>query len=376
MSASNSGKRWTKTSIQNLVRHQSGRYYARLFSAGKERWRSLKTDVLEVAKNKLRDLAKEVAGEPIKTSRGARMMMSNAITVLQAEIEAGQGLRANRRRLTRETAREYRRTTLEALKKSWRTIMGEEFADLEVRKIGKEQVEKWAAKYRAKISSTRFNGTLSTLRRLFDIAIAAGEIYRNPASTVGRAETRAKKLTLPDRDTFQKFVASIREAGHRTSRASADFVQFLAFTGARKQEACDLRWQDVDFQRGRIHIADGKGGYARDIPMIPEARELLERLKAGEAEFVSEARVLKVTEARGSMTLAAKSLGMTRITHHDLRHLFATVVIESGIDIPTLSRWLGHHDGGVLALQTYGHLRDDHSQSAAKRVCFAPASQS
>jgi site-specific recombinase XerD len=50
--------------------------------------------------------------------------------------------------------------------------------------------------------------------------------------------------------------------------------------------------------------------------------------------------------------------------------LFATTCIENGVDIPTVSRWLGHSDGGVLAMKTYGHLRPDHSQSAAQKVQF------
>ena len=70
------------------------------------------------------------------------------------------------------------------------------------------------------------------------------------------------------------------------------------------------------------------------------------------------------------MTNAAQKVGMARITHHDLRHLFATTCIESGTDIPTVSRWLGHKDGGVLAMKTYGHLRDGHSQASAAKVRF------
>jgi len=61
---------------------------------------------------------------------------------------------------------------------------------------------------------------------------------------------------------------------------------------------------------------------------------------------------------------------MERITHHDLRHLFATRCIESGVDIPRVARWLGHKDGGVLAMRVYGHLRDQHSAAMAKRVTF------
>jgi integrase len=70
------------------------------------------------------------------------------------------------------------------------------------------------------------------------------------------------------------------------------------------------------------------------------------------------------------MDSAAKRVGMKRITHHDLRHLFATRCIESGVDIPTVSRWLGHKDGGALAMRVYGHLRDQHSVTMAQRVSF------
>jgi integrase len=61
---------------------------------------------------------------------------------------------------------------------------------------------------------------------------------------------------------------------------------------------------------------------------------------------------------------------MSNITHHDLRHLFATRRIESGVDIPTVSRWLGHKDGGALAMKTYGHLRIKHTQAMAQKVKF------
>jgi len=50
--------------------------------------------------------------------------------------------------------------------------------------------------------------------------------------------------------------------------------------------------------------------------------------------------------------------------------LFATRCIEAGVDIPTVSRWLGHQDGGALCMKTYGHLRDEHSANEAKKVAF------
>jgi hypothetical protein len=106
--------------------------------------------------------------------------------------------------------------------------------------------------------------------------------------------------------------------------------------------------------------------------MIPEMRQLLERLKTqrGEEEFLNNP-VLKVRKFKRSLKNACKDLGLFHLTHHDLRHLFATRCIESSVDIPTVAKWLGHKDGGVLAMQTYGHLRDKHSADMAQRVRFS-----
>src|SRR5438105_11158155 len=93
-------------------------------------------------------------------------------------------------------------------------------------------------------------------------------------------------------------------------------------------------------------------------------------LRAERPAEPSSATVMRLFECQNSMTHAAGKIGMKRITHHDLRHLFATICIESGVDIPTVSRWLGHKDGGALCMKTYGHLRQDHSLAQAQRVNF------
>jgi integrase len=80
---------------------------------------------------------------------------------------------------------------------------------------------------------------------------------------------------------------------------------------------------------------------------------------------------MRVRECQKAMDRAAKEIKMPRITHHDLRHLFATRCIESGVDIPTVSRWLRHKDGGALAMKVYGHLRDQHSVAMAQKVTFS-----
>jgi integrase len=99
-------------------------------------------------------------------------------------------------------------------------------------------------------------------------------------------------------------------------------------------------------------------------------RKLLERMRSERQGESLETPVMRVWECQKSIDRASKVLGIKRITHHDLRHLFATRCIESGVDIPTVSRWLGHKDGGALAMKTYGHLRNEHSQAMAQKVKF------
>ena len=106
------------------------------------------------------------------------------------------------------------------------------------------------------------------------------------------------------------------------------------------------------------------------MPMIPGMIELLQRLRVERPDEPTSQPVMNVRECQKAMDRAAKVISMVRITHHDLRHLFATLCIESGVDIPTVSRWLGHKDGGALAMKVYGHLRDQHSVAMAQRVTF------
>ena len=111
------------------------------------------------------------------------------------------------------------------------------------------------------------------------------------------------------------------------------------------------------------------------VPILEPMRDLLNRIKATPRFFTSRAReqggyVLSIIQCRRILTAACAKVKTARITHHDLRRLFATRCIESGVDIPTVSKWMGHNDGGALAMKVYGHLRDEHSQAMAAKVTF------
>ena len=61
--------------------------------------------------------------------------------------------------------------------------------------------------------------------------------------------------------------------------------------------------------------------------------------------------ISRIQDAKKCLQTTCRKLELPQFTHRDFRHFFATTCIESGVDIPTISRWLGHKDGGALAMR-------------------------
>ena len=359
-------KTWEKTSQQNLVRHKSGRYYARTFGNNKEIWKSPRTTHFSVAKARLAEFLREQREKQVATANqsSAKMTFAEALAIhLQNQADDV---------TIKPGTRHYWTQIFTSLLKSWPGL-----DERELRRITKTDCTDWARKFRKLASSTRYNNTLAGLRRVFEIAIEAGIIYSNPAAKLERVPVRAKQLTLPSRAEFLQLVEAVERAGAWCSRDCADFLRGLAFTGCRKSEAAGIKWRDLDFATGEIvvrgdAITGTKNWRVRRVPMIPDARALFQRMRAERADESPNDKVFRVNEAQNAINSAVRKLSLPRITHHDLRHLFATIGIEAGVDIPTVSRWLGHKDGGALAMKTYGHLRREHSIAQAQKVSFAP----
>jgi len=103
--------------------------------------------------------------------------------------------------------------------------------------------------------------------------------------------------------------------------------------------------------------------------MTDALRELLLRIRP-ENEPQPNDFISPIKDAKKCLHTACRKLGFSQFTHHDFRHFFATTCIEAGVDIPTISQWLGHKDGGALAMKVYGYLRQEHSFAMIKRVNF------
>ena len=332
----------------NLLQYVSnGVFYGRLKVNGKILKCSLETDVFTTAKLRLGNFVKN------QRKKGARSIagtFSEAREKYEREVDADHTLK--------EASKRYRHNCIKALLRTWPGLDAKAPT-----KITEEESREWANRFASEYDDQFFNNTLGSFRRILEKAGIPRE--DNPAFKVKRLGVKQKELKLPEGQQFEQLLRIIETAGERQSQHCADLVRFLAFSGCQISEAKGVRWSDVDLQKQVIRVESAKRAKTSGASLT--------RLK--QASSSPESNVCAVSECEKSLTRGCKKLEIHRITHHDLRHLFATRCIESGVDIPTVSRWLGHSDGTALAMKTYGHLCREHSAAMALKVTFSTEKQ-
>jgi integrase len=372
--------KWEKTNVTNLLRNrQSGNYYARVRVNGKQKWRSLETSVFSVAKLKLGDVEKDMRASTLLsqpqriTDRDWETSVERFIAIYLERTKCDPSLAPNSK-LRREIA-------VKAIIKTWPALPSRD-----ARRLSISECQTWAAKAAAQgtgfiapnaktvrtgMSVSAYNKCVDTLRAIFEIAREHGMMYQNPARNISKGTIRQKLLDLPSSGQFQSVVNHIAAAGARWSKDCADMAQILAFSGARLREATALRWSHIDSTKNRLTIPGTKSNASeRQIPIFPPLAAHIAEMRARRGNEPASKPILRVSTCLGALKSACRHVGIKTLTHHDLRHYFATRCIESGVDIPTVSRWLGHSDGGALAMKVYGHLRQEHSDAQAAKVQF------
>ena len=208
-------------------------------------------------------------------------------------------------------------------------------------------------------SCMRYNATVSAMRK---IAPAA--------SIIPRRRYVPPEQHLPTAEQFTRLLTALDSAynGH-----AGLVMRFLAHTGLRRNEARQIRWEHVRDDHIYAPADVTKNGRPRCIPFISGMQEVLRALRAATPmKRLAEMRkgfVLPQAHIPAKTFLYACNLaGIPRVSSHTMRHFYATQCIASGVDIPTVAKWLGHSDNGALLLRTYCHLIDDHSKAMAPKV--------
>ena len=362
---SKDGKWRSFPKVPHLLQYVSnGNYYGRIKIGGKLIRESLQTTIWTTAKLRLTDF--------LKTRLENRNLVdpptfSEVVGLFKTEIERDANIK--------EASKEYRLRCLAKIQTTW-----PELWKLRLDEITVKACKEWAAKLNKEIASHYYNNTIGTLRQVLQTGIKAhkgngGRGLENPAAELKRVRVKQKELRLPESGHFKSLVGNLRTRSGGWGPRVADLIEFLAYSGLRiRSEALWVTWDDIDWKRKEIIVRGDpvtatKNSEMRRVPLILDMKGLLMRLKDG-LGMVGKERIIQVNRGLESLARACKEIGIPRLTHHDFRHLFATSCIESGVDIPTVSRWLGHKDGGALAMKTYGHLRNEHSQAMAQKVKF------
>lgn len=343
---------WEKVGAENLVRHRSGNYYLQAMVGGKKIRRGLKTTDIRIAKMK-RD-------QILTTLRSVLPGASDRIKTLGDALLIVEGTETNKPHLKPRT-REYYSELFRILKE---TLPLARAAHV----FTNDDAKRWWAETAGKRSPTQANNLLRLLRHSIAEIRKAGLRHDDPCERLVRMKVRQSAVdSLPSREHFEAIVSRMRSTQKAHSKRAALHCEFLAWSGCRFGEARAVLKTDVLGEWLRITGPEGgtKGGEPRMLPINPTLRRVIDELLALDPDGPN---LLTLSRPRDALKNACAHLKLPHMRIHDLRHLFATMAIESGVDIPTLARWLGHKDRGITLMRVYGHLRDQHSLSAAQKM--------
>ena len=212
-----------------------------------------------------------------------------------------------------------------------------------------------------------------------DMAVRHKLILTNPTEgcELPKVEHREMK-TLP----AERLGAFLREA--KESGVYELYYLDLA-TGLRRGELLGLKWEDIDLQNGVIHVrrqvarVDGevkelplktKNSY-RNISISQDAVAMLTEMEAHRSSgYVfpsSTGGPISPDSVNNMLHRVLKRAGLPSIRFHDLRHTFATLALQNGVDIKTVSGMLGHFSAG-FTLDTYAHVTTSAQKEAARTM--------
>jgi len=206
-------------------------------------------------------------------------------------------------------------------------------------------------------------------------------IPENPATRCALPKVERKEMkTLP----MEQLNAFFDEA-KRTGVFELYYIDLL--TGLRRGELLGLKWDDIDFKNGILHVRRQvmrQNGKMVEVPLktknsyrsIAIPADAVEVLKMQRDKIGTGSEYVFPSPTGGPMSSDSvlhmlqrvlKRAGLERIRFHDLRHTFATLALQNGVDVKTVSGMLGHYSAG-FTLDTYAHVTTAAQRNAANTM--------
>ncbi len=238
------------------------------------------------------------------------------------------------------------------------------FGDTNLREITVERVEAYKAAKSSTHSAKTVNNHLGILGKLFADAVKWEYADRNPAHEV-------QPLRLPPQDGFNFWEpeqsSAFLEAVKEKRPEWHPFFLCALHTGMRLGELCALRWQELDLDKGQIHVKRSrshgvvttpKSGRSRTIAMSSALKAALREHKPTEpGELVFPYRkggYLDRAKIKSTFRTCIRAAGVPTIRLHDMRHTFASQLVMRGVPMRGVQQLLGHST--LEMTMRYAHL--------------------
>jgi len=218
------------------------------------------------------------------------------------------------------------------------------------------------------------NKYLVLLRYVFNLAIRweIGGIQRNPTTGVAMLKVDNQRQRFLTVEEAKHLLKVLRSSENRQLEA---IITFLLLTGARKREVLDARWSDINWEQRIWTIPKTKAGKVRYVPLSDAALYLLilqQRQHPGIYLFPSPRTGLPFRTIYDGWNNARREAGLEDVRIHDLRHSFASFLINGGRSLYEVQQLLGHST--TTMTQRYAHLARETLLQAANTVPMAIAS--
>lgn len=204
-------------------------------------------------------------------------------------------------------------------------------------------------------------------RHIFNRAIKWGiaGVKSNPAKEVDLLRVDNKRERFLNADEVGRMYDALLISDNRMLQY---IVPMLLVTGARKGEVLYARWQDFDFDKRLWRIPHTKNGRPRTVPMSDGVMAILQTVPRSHSPyvFVNSDTGKPYVSIHYAWDTARKRAGLKDVRLHDLRHSFASILINSGRSLYEVQHLLGHTQ--VKTTERYAHLQQDTLLRAANVV--------
>ncbi|MFI8616214.1 tyrosine-type recombinase/integrase [Acidovorax sp. NPDC077693] len=233
------------------------------------------------------------------------------------------------------------------------------FGHLHLDSITSAMVEQAHGEMRSKGYAAATSNKLPILLKIiFNLAgkLKVHGASKNPANGIALFQlNNAKERYLTSEET-----ARLHEALDRSDNKQLKYiVALMLMFGCRKRELLDAKWDDFDLERKFWRISTSKTGKARTIPISYKAWEILQQLPRwdGCVYVVPNPKTLKpFANLFCCWNTARKRAGLSDVRMHDLRHSFASNLVNAGQSMSVIGKLLGHSQ--LKTTQRYAHLSD------------------